>query len=104
MTHHHSSDAHAPADAPELAGETEQLVAGTLALMTTFYRMPHPKVCCRLLEHLGRLQQNPNFSEPFRAACAGLAAHWREHLVHATRALHERAGNGDPGQPTGLVH
>ena len=75
-------------DTPDaLPPDLERLIAGTLALMTTWYQCPQPAICRKLVDNLAQIGGHETVSEGLRRVCANAAARWSAYLVEAEQAL-----------------
>lgn len=70
-----------------LPGDLERLLAGTLALMTTWYQCPQPAVCHRLIDNLARIGGHDAVSDGLRRVCANAAARWAAYLEEVELAI-----------------
>jgi hypothetical protein len=105
-------------DLDDLAGtlppELERLLAGTLALMTTWYRCPQPAVCRKLLDNLLQIGRHEAVTDPLRRVCANTAARWAGYLEEIELAIEDgvdvddddgpRAPGGDAGRGSATLH
>jgi hypothetical protein len=80
----------------QLPADLERVLAGTLALMTSFYRCPHTALCRKLLHNLALLSRHPQLSEPLRMVCRNAGARWASYLEEVEQAVEElEQGDGD---------
>jgi len=70
-----------------LPPELERLLAGTLALMTTWYACPHPEICRKLIDNLSLIGEHRLVSAPLKRVCANAAARWGSYLEEAEYAI-----------------
>ena len=78
-----------------IAPELERLLAGTFALMTTWYRCPQPAICHKVLDNLMQIARHDTVSDPLRRVCANAAARWASYLEEAEMAIDDCAGTDD---------
>jgi hypothetical protein len=67
--------------------DLERLIAGTFALMTTWYQCPQPAICHKLLENLGYIGQHDAVSDGLKRVCANAAARWAAYLEEVELAI-----------------
>jgi hypothetical protein len=67
--------------------DLERLIAGTFALMTTWYQCPQPAICHKLLENLSTIGQHGAVSDGLKRVCANAAARWAAYLEEAELAI-----------------
>lgn len=90
-----------------LPPELERLLAGTLALMTTWYACPHPEICRKLIDNLSLIGEHRLVSAPLKRVCANAAARWGSYLEEAEYAITADVGQnpaeeeGDDSEPAG---
>ncbi|RPH46820.1 MAG: hypothetical protein EHM87_00400 [Burkholderiales bacterium] len=77
--------------AGRLHGELERLIAGTLALMTTWYQSPQPAICRKLIDNLTLIGRHEAVSEGMRRICANSAARWAMYLEQVELAIESGA-------------
>ena len=70
-----------------MAPDLERLLAGTLALMTTWYQCPQPAICHKLLDNLALIGNHATVSDPLRRVCANAAARWASYLEEVETAI-----------------
>ncbi len=81
-------------DEAPIPAAAEPVLAGTLALMTSFYhRMPDPDVCRKVVSNLQSLQADPQLSPLLRVVCGKAAQSWMRYLTHALQARAGSAAN-----------
>jgi hypothetical protein len=91
-----------------LPADAERLLASTLALMTSFYRCPHPALCRKLLDDLAMLSRHPQLSERLQMVCRNAGARWADYLEEVEQAVAEvdrdrdRDDDDDDGRPRTL--
>jgi hypothetical protein len=78
-----------------LPADAERLLAGTLALMTSFYRCPHTAVCRKLLDNLTMLSRHPQLSERLQRVCRNAGARWAAYLEEVEQAVAEVDSDDD---------
>lgn len=76
-------------DRDPLPPDLERLLAGTLALMTTWYQCPQPAICQKLVDNLAQIGDHTMVSEALRRVCANAAARWTAYQAEAEQALQE---------------
>lgn len=81
-----------------LPSDLERLLAGTLALMTTWYQCPQPAICHKVMENLALISQHETVSEPLRRVCRNASARWAAYLEEVEIAIascEDGFGDGD---------
>ena len=89
---------------PSLPPELERLVAGTFALMTTWYQCPQPAICHKVVENLSRISRHDAVSDALRRVCANASARWVVYLEEVEIAIgtddeDDDDGCGSPEEP-----
>ncbi len=74
--------------------ELERLIAGTFALMTTWYQCPQPAICRKLMENLALIGRHEAVTDGMRRVCANAAARWAAYLEEVEIAI-EAGGEPD---------
>jgi hypothetical protein len=82
-----------------IAPDLERLLAGTFALMTTWYRCPQPAICHKVLDNLMRIARHDMVSDPLRRVCANAAARWAGYLEEAELAIEDCDALDDEDDP-----
>ena len=87
--------------------ELERLIAGTFALMTTWYQCPQPAICQKLMENLALIGRHEAVSDGMRRVCANAAARWAAYLEEVEIAI-EAGGEpecetDDDDEPSGIT-
>lgn len=75
--------------------DLERLIAGTFALMTTWYQCPQPAICRKLMENLTLIGRHEAVSDAMRRVCANAAARWAAYLEEVELAIEAGAESGD---------
>ncbi len=84
--------------------ELERLIAGTFALMTTWYQCPQPAICHKLVENLTLIGRHEAVSDALRRVCANAAARWAAYLEEVEVALESCADpDEDDEEPVGVT-
>ena len=83
-----------------LPPDLERLLAGTLALMTTWYQCPQPAVCHKLMDNLALIGHHPSVSESLRRVCANAAARWAAYLEEVEGAIESAECDEEDDDPT----
>ena len=71
----------------QLPGDLERLLAGTMALMTTWYQCPQPAICHKLIDNLALIGRHDAVSDGLRRVCANAAARWAAYLEEVELAI-----------------
>ena len=86
--------------------ELERLIAGSFALMTTWYQCPQPAICLKLVENLTLIGRHEAVSDALRRVCANAAARWAAYLEEVEIALEAGADpdeDEEDQEPVGLT-
>jgi hypothetical protein len=87
--------------------ELERLIAGTFALMTTWYQCPQPAICQKLMENLALIGRHEAVSDGLRRVCANAAARWAAYLEEVEVAIESGAASDedceDEDEPVGVT-
>jgi hypothetical protein len=87
-----------------LPSDLERLLAGTFALMTTWYQCPQPAICHKVMENLALIARHATVSDPLRRVCRNASARWAAYLEEVEIAIasceESREGDDDAGTVT----
>lgn len=70
-----------------LPSDLERLLAGTLALMTTWYQCPQPAICHKVMENLALIGRHEMVSEAMKRVCRNASARWAAYLEEVEIAI-----------------
>lgn len=70
-----------------LPDDLERLLAGTMALMTAWYRCPQPAICHTLIANLSLIGRHDAVSDALRRVCSNAAARWAAYLEEIELAI-----------------
>lgn len=86
--------------------ELERLIAGSFALMTTWYQCPQPAICRKLMENLALIGRHEAVSDALRRVCENAAARWAAYLEEVEIAMESGFGTDEAdedGEPAGVT-
>jgi hypothetical protein len=86
----------------KLPTDLERLLAGTLALMTTWYQCPQPAICHKLLENLSMIGAHASVSDGLKRVCANAAARWAAYLEEVEIAI-DSGDDDEDDEPVGVL-